>query len=188
MVLFLLSGAIFVFATDQVAAVQDGDYAYTTGGSPAVATVTGYTGVGGVITIPSTLGGYATVAIGDYAFSACIALPSVTIPSGITYIGNSSFSICWVLSSINIPNSATALGDIAFYGCKAMTSATIGSGVTTIGNQSFAACSNLTSISFMGFAAPTSIGVNWIQSTASGIAGHALAASNFPQPGGSFRG
>ena len=134
-------------------------------------------------TLPSTV-----KSIGDYAFSACIALPSVIIPNGTEYIGNSSFSICWVLSSINIPNSVTAIGDMAFDGCKAMASVTIGTGVTAIGNQSFAACSNLTSISFLGPAAPTSVGLNWIQSTPSGIAGHSLAASNFPPPGSTFSG
>ena len=65
----LLAPAFLGTGTNLVAAAQEGDYTFTTSGSPAVATVTGYTGVGGAITIPSTLGGFATVAIGDLAFS-----------------------------------------------------------------------------------------------------------------------
>jgi hypothetical protein len=46
-------------------AAQDGDYTYTVSGGNA--TITAYTGAGGAITIPATLGGYSTVAIGDNA-------------------------------------------------------------------------------------------------------------------------
>jgi len=47
-------------------ALTDGDYEYTESGGNA--TITGYTGAGGAISIPAKLGGYPVVAIGDYAF------------------------------------------------------------------------------------------------------------------------
>ena len=49
-----------------VIARQDGDYRYTV--TDGNATITGYTGAGGEISIPATLGGYPTVAIGDSVF------------------------------------------------------------------------------------------------------------------------
>ena len=55
LVLLLLLGAFFVLAPGTAVAAQDGDYTYTVNGG--VATITGYTGAGGAITIPSTLGG-----------------------------------------------------------------------------------------------------------------------------------
>ena len=136
-VLPLLLGAFFVVATGTAVGDQDGDYTYTTSGSPAVATITGYTGAGGAITIPSTLGGYATVAIGDEAFYDCTSLTSVTIPSGVTSIGASAFAWCTSLTSVTIPNSVTSIGNYAFQHCGALTSVTIPSGVTSIGRGAF---------------------------------------------------
>ncbi|MCX6653107.1 MAG: leucine-rich repeat domain-containing protein [Methanomassiliicoccales archaeon] len=144
-VLMLLLSAFFVVATDTVSAA-DSDYTYTTSGSPAVATITGYTGAGGAITIPSTLGGYATVAIGDSAFYSCTSLTSVTIPNSVTSIGDWAFYNCTSLTSVTIPNSVTSIGDGAFAVCTSLTSVTIPSSVTSIGSMTFSVCTSLTSI------------------------------------------
>jgi hypothetical protein len=205
----LLFGAFFVVAADTVTAAQDDNYTYTV--NEDVATITGYTGVGGAITIPSTLGGHATVAIGDGAFERCTNLTSISIPGGVTSIGISAFyscssmtsvtigngvitighdafSQCVNLTSITIPNNVTSIEDQVFQGCTSMTSVIIGSGVTTIGNYSFADCANLTSITFLGMVAPTTVGADWIALSGAGIEGHAYAASNFPSSGGVFNG
>ena len=55
LVLLLLLGAFLIVAPGAAVADQDGDYIYTTSGSGA--TITGYAGAGGAVTIPSTLGG-----------------------------------------------------------------------------------------------------------------------------------
>lgn len=48
----------------------------------------------GAIAIPSTLGGCPVMCIGDYAFSGCSALTSVTIPASVTSIGEGAFDGC----------------------------------------------------------------------------------------------
>ena len=50
-------------------------------------TITGYTGPGGAVTIPSTINGLPVTSIGNYAFSNCTSLTSVTIPDSVTSIG-----------------------------------------------------------------------------------------------------
>jgi hypothetical protein len=89
-VLMLLFGSFITVASNPTVAFQDGDFSYTTSGNPLVATITGYSGLGGAISIPSTLGGYPTVTIGDRSFYSS-KLTSVTIPSSVTTIGNSAF-------------------------------------------------------------------------------------------------
>ena len=164
LVLILLLSSFVVLASDGVVAAQSGDYTYEVSGSPAVATIIKYTGSGGAITIPSTLGGYATAIIDDDAFSYSH------------------------LTSVIIPNSTKSLGYSSFYRCIYLASVTIGSGVTNISYGAFYACTSLKSITFLGLVAPTTIGGDWVLYTDPGIRGHAYAASNFPPPGGNFNG
>jgi hypothetical protein len=50
-------------------------------------TITGYTGPGGAVTIPSTIDGLPVTTIGDSAFAFC-PLSSVTIPNSVISIGD----------------------------------------------------------------------------------------------------
>ena len=84
--------------------------------------------------------------IGDYAFSHCSGLTSISIPNSVTSIGGAAFSGCSGLTSISIPNSVTSIGDYVFYYCEGLTSVTIGSGVTSIGSSAFRDCSRLTKV------------------------------------------
>ena len=143
-VLLLLLGAFFVLAPGTAVADQDGDYIFTTSGSGA--TITGYAGAGGAIAIPPTLGGYATVAIGDSAFLSCTSLTSVTIPNSVTSIGNNAFRSCTSLTSVTIGSGVTSVGDMAFRSCTSLTSVTIPNSVTSIGDGAFSDCTSLTSV------------------------------------------
>jgi hypothetical protein len=143
MVLLMVSGAFFAIVPSKAAADQDGDYTYTVSGG--VATITGYTGAGGAITIPSTLGGYITKIIGAYSFSNCSSLTSITIPDIVTTIENGSFYSCRHLTSATLGDNVTTIGDYAFCGCSSLHSLTISDNVTTIGDWAFCMCS-LTSI------------------------------------------
>ncbi len=64
----------------------------------------------------------------------------------ITQIGNYAFSDCDSLTSVTIPDSVTTIGEWAFNGCSNLTSVTIGDSVTTIGSWAFKNCSSLTSV------------------------------------------
>ena len=63
--------------------------------------------------------------IGDYAFSVCTALTSITLPDSLTSIGDYAFYQCTALTSITLPDSLTSIGDSAFYRCTALTSITL---------------------------------------------------------------
>ena len=60
---------------------------------------------------------YSVTSIGDYAFSRCSGLTSVTIPNSVTSIGKNAFQFCYGLTSVTIPNSVTSIGNYAFYNC-----------------------------------------------------------------------
>ena len=84
--------------------------------------------------------------IGDYAFSNCRFLRSITIPDSVTTIGDGSFDCCSALTSVSIPDSVTSIGDYAFDSCYSLMSVSIPDSVTSIGQQAFDGCSSLTSI------------------------------------------
>jgi len=109
-------------------------------------TITGYTGNGGDVTIPSTIDGKSVAEIDKSAFKDCKSLKSVVIPNSVTYIGPSAFSGCTGLTSITIPNSVTYIGNDAFSGCTGLTSITIPDSVTDIKDWAFYGCTGLKSI------------------------------------------
>ena len=108
--------------------------------------ITGYSGDNEIINIPSTINDKKVTSIGDYAFSDCSGLTSVTIPDSVTSIGNCAFDGCSGLTNVTIPNSVTSIGDYAFCKCSGLTSITIPNSVTSIGNSAFYNCKSLTSI------------------------------------------
>ena len=68
----------------------------------------------------------------------------VVISDGVTSIGDWAFSDCSNLTSITIPDGVTSIGDEAFGGCSNLTSITIPDSVTSIGADAFSECDNLT--------------------------------------------
>jgi len=110
-------------------------------------TITGYTGPGGDVTIPSTVYGLPVSAIGFYALAECTSLTNITIPTTVTTIEEGAFSRCSSLTAVNIPNSVTTIGGSAFEHCTGLVTATIPASVTQIGeHQAFSDCPSLLAI------------------------------------------
>ena len=84
--------------------------------------------------------------IGDYAFSGCSSLTSLTLPSCVTWIGEFAFEYCSGLTSLTLPSGVTKIGGGAFYGSSGLTSLTLPSSLTEIDNNAFNGCSGLTSL------------------------------------------
>ena len=70
----------------------------------------------------------------------------VMIPDGVMSIGDFAFSGCSGLTSVTIPDSVTSIGDFAFSGCSGLTSVTIPDSVTNIGVGAFQSCGGLVAI------------------------------------------
>ena len=102
------------------------------------------------VTIPDSV-----TTIEDYAFYECSSLTSVTIPDSVTSIGEWAFSDCRSLTSVTIPDGVTTIGYAAFLGCSSLTSVTIPDSVTTIGEVAFYGCYNLTSVYCKAITPPT---------------------------------
>ena len=78
--------------------------------------------------VPSELDGKKVTKIGGYAFSGCIGLTSVEIPSSVTSIGYFAFRDCIGLTSVEIPSSVKWIGSGAFGGCSSLESLKVSEG------------------------------------------------------------
>ena len=90
--------------------------------------------------------GSGVTSITTYAFYACYALTSITIPNGVMSIEADAFFACYSLTSVTIPSSVTSIGASAFYNCLALASITIPNGITSIEASTFYCCYSLASI------------------------------------------
>ena len=150
--LFSLFLALVATTTLWASNFKSGDLYYTITSSSAPYTVEVSGKVSSITSaiIPETVTYNGTTfnvtSIGDYAFSYCSSLTSVTIPNSVTSIGDYAFSDCTSLTSITIPNSVTSIGDYAFSYCSSSTSVTIPNSVTSIGDNAFFGCISLTSV------------------------------------------
>jgi hypothetical protein len=100
-------------------------FTYTTNAGGTNLTITGYTGPGGVVTIPLTINGLPVTAIGSSSFLNNTSLTSVTIPNGVVSIGSLAFRSCTNLMNATIPSSVTSIGSYVFLGCASLTNITV---------------------------------------------------------------
>ncbi len=109
-------------------------------------TITGYTGSGGAVTIPSMITGLPVTTIGASAFRAHASVTSVTIPPSVTSIGEGAFYRCTGLTSVWIPFSVTSIPYAMFAYCSSLAGVTIPPSVASIGDYAFLACSSLADV------------------------------------------
>ena len=104
--------------------------------------------------------------IGDYAFSSCSGLTSLTIGSGVKTFGQDAFYginklfsltiLCqnagsWfkgvtTLKDLMLGNGVESIADEAFSGCSDLATISIGSGIKTIGAKAFANCRSINDV------------------------------------------
>lgn len=114
----LISGTLLSVAGDVTSSSPDDDYSYVIDAGHA--TITGYSGPGGAIVIPSELGGYEVQAIGNRSFEECNTITSVAVLGNISVIGEYAFSACSELATIAISGNVTSIGIGAFLHCYSL--------------------------------------------------------------------
>ncbi len=133
-----------------------GQFSFTT--NNGALTITGYSGAGGEVAIPSEVNGVPVTSIGEDAFNDCRSLSSVTVPNSVTSIGTYAFEFCTSLTAILVDtnNPAYSSLDGVLFDKNQTTlveypgglggSYTIPSTVSNIGEGAFFGCSGLTSV------------------------------------------
>lgn len=87
-----------------------------------------------------------TIYIEDSAFSWCINLRSIEIPSSVVQLGSQCFGCCRSLMHINIPNSVEMIGAEAFIGCESLLDIEIPNSVKEIPERMFESCESLKTV------------------------------------------
>lgn len=94
---------LLLLATPAAGQVED----YTFATNNGAITITGYTGPGGLVSIPATITGLPVTSIGTAAFRWCTNLTSVSFPDGVTNIAWFAFHGCTGLTHLALPGSVT---------------------------------------------------------------------------------
>lgn len=103
------------------------------------------------VSLPKTL-----KSIRTGAFNYCHKLKKVSIPKSVKTIGAGAFDSCG-FESVVIPNGITSISNYTFDGCKNLKSVTIPSSVKSLGSNAFSNCDSLTTVK-IPFAGLLSIG------------------------------
>jgi len=150
--LFLSFHILFAYPLVGISAVS-GDWTYSVSYGGAI--ISGYSGAGGVVTVPSQLGGYPVRKVGN-GYPSILAsnsnsVMSIIIPNSVTSIGDYAFYGCLSLNSVTIPNSVTNIGAYAFatsssFYVMQLSSIAIPDSVMNIGERAFFGCSKLTNV------------------------------------------
>ena len=165
----LLLFAVLVTVPCFAYAETSGDYEYAVNNDGTTCEITAYSGEGGNVVIPSTLGGYTVTSIGGSAFSYSDILTGIVIPASVTNIDKYAIYACSNLTSIEVDDNNTAFHSVdgVLFDKNVSTLIlcpngregiySIPAGVTSIGDNAFDLCHGLTGITIPD--SVTSIGV-----------------------------
>lgn len=95
------------------------------------------------IIIPSEYNNVKVIGIGEYAFTNCSNIVSITIPDSVVYIMNNAFENCSGLKTINLPNTISKIEAYTFANCQSLKIFNIPSSITYISEYAFENCSSL---------------------------------------------
>lgn len=137
----------------KAAEVTSSNFKYETNGTSSIS-ITGYTGIEGVVTIPNQIDGYTVTQIAKEAFKENKIISSVTIPDTVKIINDSAFNGCTMLESVTMGNGVKELGAYAFGDCTKLSSVKLSSVLTTVNSAAFNNCTALESVLI-----PASIGI-----------------------------
>lgn len=112
------------------------DFDYSVNGD-GTCKITGYTGTGSKITIPSEIDGKTVTAISYETFKEKKTIVSVTIPKTVKTIGSDAFNGCTNLKTVTMKKGVETIGYYAFQGCTKLSEVTIPSSVTLIKDDAF---------------------------------------------------
>lgn len=106
-------------------------------------TVTGYTGTGAEIVIPSEHDGFAIRTIGPNAFKDCNFITSVDVPNTVTDIFNSVFENCTSLKSIEFKEGLHFIENDAFKGCSSLENAILPNSMINLPKRLVTDCASI---------------------------------------------
>lgn len=100
------------------------------------------------------------ISVGDYAFSLCDNLETISFNGGVSSIGISAFSGCAKLRSITMDETQSSgeIANSAFSTCTSLTSIIIPGGITSIDNEAFYGCTSLSCVTFLAGSQPLTMG------------------------------
>jgi hypothetical protein len=110
--------------------------------------ITGYTGNGGAVAIPSEIEDLPVVEIGQLAFTAGQsarrqAVTSLTVPSSVVIIGMRAFSYLADLEEVTLPDGLKIIPGNLFSACKSLRKVNLPASLEAIHGQAFSGCGEL---------------------------------------------
>ena len=122
-------------------ATNGNDFTFVKNGNDI--TITGYTGNGGNVSIPSVIDGANVTTIGALAFDGNTNITTIIIPTSVNHLGMGAFAFCTNLTDVNIRNLSLTMDDAVFQGCNKLNFVTIPYYTTVIKSGTFMGCTDL---------------------------------------------
>ena len=125
--------------------LSEGMYEYTVENGKAIITKCNDKSSKEII-IPSTIGNYPVIEIGNYAFNNNYTVEKVIISTGIKNINQGAFTECSNINSLSLPDTVEKIGPSAFAFCSKLQEIQFPSSLSIVDYASFRNCESLTSI------------------------------------------